>query len=320
MSGHEYTSVFAVDITAFLAFKESVGIVCNSRAWNLWDFDRYCAERRLTDFDRDTVEGWVKYRIDKNPQSVHLSWMSYIRDFGRFMRACGCDAYVLSDRFRAKFVRVKPYLLSSSEIIAFFKEATHPKANSPWAWQAKCFFGLMHSCGLRTCEVRRLAACDIDLDSGFIDILWSKGNRSRRLALTEEVIGMLAECDVRTRAEFGNHRSAFFVSSLGNPVSPCSIGVMFNRIWDDAGLLRSEGGKQPRPYSFRHHFAYANIERWVKEGRDVEAMLPYLARYMGHATFDSTYYYVHTSPDFLAGYAETMRGCESLLPEVGFDG
>jgi hypothetical protein len=41
---------------------------------------------------------------------------------------------------------------------------------------------------------------------------------------------------------------------------------------------------------------------------------------MGHATFDSTYYYVHTSPDFLAGYAEAMRGCESLLPEVGFDG
>ena len=33
----------------------------------------------------------------------------------------------------------------------------------------------------------------------------------------------------------------------------------------------------------------------MSDGTDVTAMLPYLARYMGHATFDSTYYYVHTS-------------------------
>lgn len=32
-------------------------------------------------------------------------------------------------------------------------------------------------------------------------------------------------------------------------------------------------------------------------------MLPYLARYMGHATFDSTYYYIHTSPDFMDAYS-----------------
>ena len=74
---------------------------------------------------------------------------------------------------------------------------------------------------------------------------------------------------------------------------------MFGRIWDQAGLARPAGGRQPRPYDFRHHFAYAGIERWMTEGKDVAAMQPYLSRYMGHATFDSTYYYVHTSPDFL---------------------
>ena len=28
-------------------------------------------------------------------------------------------------------------------------------------------------------------------------------------------------------------------------------------------------------------------------------MLSYLSRYMGHAGFESTFYYVHTSPDFM---------------------
>ena len=45
---------------------------------------------------------------------------------------------------------------------------------------------------------------------------------------------------------------------------------------------------------------------------------PYLSRYMGHATFDSTYYYVHTSPDFMATYADITRQRQSLLPQVGF--
>jgi integrase len=48
------------------------------------------------------------------------------------------------------------------------------------------------------------------------------------------------------------------------------------------------------PCTFRHHFAYACIERWRALGKDVSAMLPYLSRYMGHASFDSTYYYINS--------------------------
>ncbi|MGO4859435.1 tyrosine-type recombinase/integrase [Arthrobacter sp. 2MCAF14] len=153
----------------------------------------------------------------------------------------------------------------------------------------------MHSCGLRTCETRRLRPRDADLVKGEIDVLWSKGNRSRRLPISGQVIDILADCDRISRRKFGQTRPGFFVSSTPAPVSPASIGVTFNRIWDRAGLPRAVGGKQPRPYDFRHHFAYANIERWMADGTDVNAMLPYLAQYMGHASLDSTFYYIHTS-------------------------
>jgi integrase len=85
-------------------------------------------------------------------------------------------------------------------------------------------------------------------------------------------------------------------------------------------LARLAGGQQPRPYDFRHHFAYANVERWMAQGKDVTAMLPYLARYMGHATVDSSYYYIHTSPDFMDSYADIADNkALSVLPEVGFE-
>ena len=57
----------------------------------------------------------------------------------------------------------------------------------------------------------------------------------------------------------------------------------------------------------------------MTRGADVTALLPYLSRYMGHAGFESTFYYVHTSPDFLRGYADLAATGPSLLPQVGFE-
>ena len=56
----------------------------------------------------------------------------------------------------------------------------------------------------------------------------------------------------------------------------------------------------------------------MRDGKDVAALLPYLSRYMGHATLESTYYYVHTSPDFMDAYADITRQSGWVLPEVGF--
>lgn len=316
-TGHGFTSVFAPKLQEYLAFKEAMGFHGSSRVWYLKKFDAWCAEHDRTSFDQDTVEGWVADRLTRS--GAYRSWMSYIRDFGRWLQTHGhTEAYVLSERWKAPLVPAHPYLLSTAEIETFFAAAARLRAASPWAWQAVAFFTLMHCCGIRTGEARALTTQDVDLRGGRIDIVSSKGERSRRLPVTEEVVKVLRACDQVSRASFPQRRN-FFVSAAGNQVSPTTVGVIFNRIWDQAALARRPGGPAPRPYDLRHHFAYANIERWAAQGKDVAAMLPYLARYMGHATFESTYYYVHTSPDFMAAYADTVASSASVLPEVGFE-
>jgi hypothetical protein len=57
----------------------------------------------------------------------------------------------------------------------------------------------------------------------------------------------------------------------------------------------------------------------MARGKGVTAMLPYLARYMGHASIESSYYYIHTSPDFMHAYADITAASQSLLPQVGFE-
>lgn len=320
MSDKKMTSAFAERIEGYLRFKKDSGRTGGSREWYMCDFDRYCAENGLTAFDRETVEGWVKSREADHP-SEYRSWISYIRDLGRYLQMMGDpDAYVLSDSFRSKTVPPDPYLFTEEELDAFFETAAALRWSGSWQWTAGSFFGLMHSCGLRTCEARRLRPCDVDLVSRRIDIVWSKGHRSRRLAISDEVASMLEECDFLTSAEHGAERPTFFANAAGRPISPCSVGNSFGRIWDAADLPPRWRDKRPRPYDLRHHFAYANVERWAAEGLDVNAMAPYLAEYMGHSSFDTTFYYIHTSPSFMADYAGIVRETDArILPEVGFD-
>jgi integrase len=318
MNPRGFTSALAPQLDAYLVFKEKMGFYGDSRIWYLKQFDAYCTAHERAIFDRDTVEGWVSERLTRSGR--YRSWMSYIRDVGRWLQAHGQrDAYVLSERWKAAVVPAHPYLLSTHEIETFFAAAATLHAASPWRWQAATFFTLMHCCGLRTGETRLLRPEHVHLRDRHLDVVASKGNRSRRLPITGEVTEILAGCDRVTRARFGPSRGTFFVSATGNPVTGTTACQIFQRVWDQAGLPRPAGGQQPRPYDFRHHFAYANVERWMAQGKDVTAMLPYLARYMGHADIESSFYYIHTSPDFLLAYAHLPAGTQSLLPEVGFD-
>ena len=183
MNARGFTSAFGPQLEAYLAFKEKMGFYGTSRIWYLKQFDAYCAAYERTVFDRDTVEGWVSQQLTRSGR--YRSWMSYIRDVGRWLQAHGQrDAYVLSDRWKAAVVPAHPYLLSRREIEAFFATAATLNAASPWRWQAVAFFALMHSCGLRTGETRLLRPEHMHLRDRNLDIVASKGNRSRRLPIT----------------------------------------------------------------------------------------------------------------------------------------
>jgi integrase len=210
------------------------------------------------------------------------------------------------------------YLLTQEQVDAFFQAAAVFDYPEPWQWQARAFFGLMAACGLRTCEARRLERADVDLAGRAVDVKWSKGPRSRRLFVNDQVAAMLEACD-RRNGLFHPGRAWFFTTGWRNQVPPVAPGVLFNRLWSAAGLARAADGPAPGPYTFRHHFAYANIERWAARGEDVAAMMPYLMRYMGHSSIASTLYYTHVSPDFTARHAASHAASAALLPRVGFD-
>lgn len=176
-------------------------------------------------------------------------------------------------------------------------------------------YRLLYCCGLRCKETRTLKSENVHLAENYIDILQSKGPKSRRLFITQELSDYLWTYDMRMELIFPG-RIFFFPARKDAPYGASAFQRNFLNIWYTAFPEKKDDGISIRAYDFRHHFAYANINRWLREGKDINVMLPYLMRYMGHQDIENTLYYFHLVPDIYDAIVQKSSLFEGLLPEV----
>lgn len=315
----EFRSNLSTHLAGFLAFKHSMGMSYKTCEHYLGRLDRFNLENgNHSTLTKDVVISWL-LKMAGETESQNRSWIPPIRELGRYLRRLGFkDAYVVGDNFVIRRYHAETYLMANSEIKAFFKECD-PFVKSPMLkpgmqYVYPAFYRLMYCCGLRTIEARLLKCSDVHLESSCIDIMHAKGYRDRRLYLSEELVDYLVEYE-RDISLVKPNRQYFFPGGCNELCSAAAITSTFARIWIAAGLPY-DGKVKPRPYDFRHHFACANIMNWSLKGKNIHSMLPYLMRYMGHSTLESTYYYTHLIPDFFEQYNVLSKPTEDITPEV----
>lgn len=315
-------SIFVSNLTSklddFVALKNSLGIEYKTGQFYLRKLDTYNLEHgNAGTLIKEVAEGWAIQHANKSTTNDR-SWIPPIREFGRYLRSIGDnDAYVLDNRFTIQHYHAEVYLMTDAEIQAFFKECDsyvlrHKTLGRPYVYPA--LYRFLYCCGARCAEARNLKCENVHLEKGYVDILQAKAHKDRRLFLSNELVTYLKKYDIAIDKGFPN-RECFFPGGYGGIISSTAVSANFRAIWVAAELKR-DGKVKPRAYDFRHHFACANIMRWSMEGKNVYAMLPYLMRYMGHASLESTYYYIHLIPDYFSHYATLTASMAALIPEV----
>jgi len=321
MTKKAYVSSLAPYIESFLEFKHSLGWKYETAESRLHEFDRYYAENESEATSlKEIIKHWTILRDTECPNTQHVR-VAPIREFGKFLQSSGYpDAYVIPKKVCQKQTRPMPHFFTHNEIVKFFNacDTLHPcNQNIVRHLVLPMFFRLLYCCGVRTCEARLLMRENVDLNSGYIDILHSKGLKDRRIFLPEDLWSLYIKYDAVINSIFPG-RTYFFPVKLNTCCLSRSIEQNFNKIWKAAGLGK-ESGSKARAYDFRHHFAFSNLNRWIESGNDVNSMLPYLMRYMGHSRLESTFYYLHLVPEFFATFTEKTKKLEKLLPEVSYD-
>lgn len=316
-----YVSRLAPYIESFVKFKHSLGWKYQTSEFYLHEFDRYFAENELEGASlKEIIKRWAILKDTECPNTQHVR-VAPIREFGKFLQSSGySDAYVISPKVCQKQSRTIPHFFTEDEIVKFFNacDTLRPrKENIVRHLVLPMLYRLLFCCGVRTCEARLLRRENINLNSGYIDILHSKGLKDRRIFLPEDLLSLYIKYDAIVDNIFPD-RVYFFPAKLNTCYQCGTIAQNFNKIWKDTGLNNGSGSKA-RAYDFRHHFAFANLNKWVSEETDVNSMLPYLMRYMGHSCLESTFYYLHLVPEFFTTFSKKTKILEGLLPEVGSD-
>jgi integrase/recombinase XerD len=315
-----YVSKLAPYMEAFLEFKHSLGLKYETGEFYLHEFDLYCMKNEFQEAAlKEIIKNWAVLRDSECPNTQHVR-VAPIREFGKYLQLSGySDSYILPKKVCQKQVRTMPHFFTDNEIVRFFNvcDTLNPrKENIVRHFVLPMLYRLLYCCGLRTCEARLLMHKNVNLQNGYIDIFNSKGPKDRRVFLPEDLVSLYMKYDDIINNTFPN-RTYFFPVKSNACYQRSTISQNFNKIWKAAGL-GNESGSKARAYDFRHHFAFASLNRWIEEGTDVNSMLPYLMRCMGHSCLESTFYYLHLVPEFFATFSEKTKTLEGLLPEVGY--
>ena len=317
-----FDSGFASRLNSFIEHKKALGYPYNGSIWILKIFDAFCVEHYPGE-SRLTKEICLSWSVRKSNEcnNSFRNRIYPIREFARYLNSIGEDAYLIPADLVKKGYPAIPHIYSTGELSAIWNVVDHIpiKKNYPVRHLViPAIFKLLYCCGMRPIEARILLRKNVDLQKGRIDIIESKAHKSRIVMLADDVTEMLREYDNNVSAIMPD-RILFFPSSNDTVYTKVWLDKSFRIILKKAGIT-GNGKQSPRPYDLRHTFATHRIYQWMKEGKDIEAMIPYLSEYMGHAQLSDTYYYIHLAPDIF----KEMSGFEDnefdrLIPEVTDD-
>jgi integrase len=204
------------------------------------------------------------------------------------------------------FQRVRPHLFTSAEIkIILQRTQSLPTGRSllhPLTYQT--LIGLLVCTGIRPGEALRLSTDDLDVDQGTLRIRRCKFSPERVLPIHPTTVCALKNY-LKKRHELFPWGETLFVGARGRPLSARRTARVFRRL--TKGLVSTGERRSVRMMDFRHSFASNRISEWSRQAQPVAHHLLLLARYLGHRTFNSTWWYVSSDPLALQDASERFR-------------
>lgn len=294
-----FQSALAPYFESFLHEKHACGYSYRAEAVELRRFDRFLAERgcATASLSRELVEQWTAKRPHNRPRT-HRARILLARQFARYLCSRGVAAYVL-DANLTSITRLDyvPHIYTREQIRRVFAAVDglpfDPRTPERQVIMPE-LFRVLYACGLRAGEALRLRVGDVDLDQGVLTIREGKFRKDRLVPMAPSLTKRLRS--YAARMKFANADDIFFPSPRGGCYDLRTIYSLFRRILRDSDIPHGGRGKGPRLHDLRHTFAVHCLERWYRQGDDLNARLPLLVAYLGHLTLSGTQRYLRLTP------------------------
>ncbi|MFK0297428.1 tyrosine-type recombinase/integrase [Streptomyces sp. NPDC090442] len=285
----------------YLAMRRRLGFKLTSFGEKLMSFVSYLEHTGATVLTTEAALTWAT-STPRSTDQVHWSRrLMVVRVFARHLKALEPATEIPpDDALPHHYRRITPHLFTPAELAALLQVTGILRP----AFRARTWhtlLGLLAVTGLRTSEACGLDRTDVDLTSGLLTVRDTKFGKSRQVPVhTSTTAALRKYARERDRQRPAPSTVAFLVSTRGTRLDAHSLPRTFAQLLEAADITAGEGRRRPRLHDLRHTFATTTLLNWYRNDADVQAKLPLLTTYLGHADPKSTYWYLSGSPELLS--------------------
>jgi integrase len=298
-----FTWLLATKVEGYITLRRSLGYSFHKQAATLRALAQYVEAERLD--GPLTREMALKFLISwKGTANGRAIRHGVIRRFCEYLAIYDPRTEALDPRALPRNRAIPPpRILTDDELESLMAACRRVSPDYPErAMVLTALVGLLASTGLRSGEALRLDRADVDLTAGVLHIRKTKFRKDRLVPVHSTTLAVLRSYARHRDVAFPAPKdAAFFLSSRGSRLSSTGLLVAFGAACELAGLDSDNG---LRPHDLRHRFAVTRLALWHREKADVQALLPLLATYLGHAHYTDTAYYITGTPDLLGMAAD----------------
>ena len=193
-----------------------------------------------------------------------------------------------------------PYIYTRQEINRLLAAVSSCQQARSCLIHAETFRALLltlYAMGARLGEVVGLRIKDATFKTGKLNIRGSGLKGGRVIPPNRQLLEHLRSyVDWGTQKGIGGEH--LFTNENGCPVTASNVRNNFIRLCRVSGVIRRCGSPaRPRLHDMRQTFAVHRITSWIRDGADLNRMLPGLAAYMGQVGLGSTERYLLLTPE-----------------------
>lgn len=315
---YSYDSVFSPYIEGLILQKKSCGFVYDHQSYVFKVFDEFCVRNGFSEalVTREIAMEWATQR-ETESINYRNQRISFLRQLSLYMNSLGINSYI--PRQNPSAAVSVPHIPNQDELYELFEviDNFRPRLDywHVFSMEYQVLFRLYYCCGLRLSEGCNLKTSDVDLNRGILTIRESKGMKDRLVYMADDLLVLCKTYDEKISKHMPNRLWFFPGRKENKPFSRTGIDKKFRQFWEMTECSKN-CDKPPTVHALRHAFVVDRMNQWMLDGVSLDAMMPYLSRYLGHSGIKDTMYYYHQVNSAFQIVRQKDLSSGQIIPEV----
>ncbi len=298
----------------FIQFKHFLGYKYKTDEIVINEIKKYLIENNVTEITKEVTETYARLNSNISANTIARN-MGVFREFCNFLKCYkDIDCYQIPNKiYPQNHNNFIPYIFSYKEIKLIYSNLDKPLKDYHYNYYRQISYPLiikiLYQTGMRIGELINIKLKDYSHELSMFKLINTKNNEERYVAISDSL-----------NKEISNFINKFHYNiTLDNSifnVSKSTISKYFKKVLNVCNIKITDKG--PRLHDLRHTYVVHNINKAIKQNKDINQILPIVMTQLGHKSLNSIIYYFHISKDILGTINEiSEKELGYLIPCIG---